>query len=232
MGLPQRIRPAQSHSGEDKRLMMNDEAAPSPKQADILNAAHALFMEQGYGATSMDAIAASAGVSKRTIYSHFESKDGLFSAMMDVACARIGGADFAEGEDPEPTTCPRAFLERYGLGFVSIINSPEGLSVFRIVIHEAARFPDLVAAFYRSGPARIERDLVAYLEAFAAAGAMRVDDPTYAAWLFVSMLKGRPHFERLLAMAEEPTPAEAAAFVARVVDDFLKIYGAPTTVEG
>jgi len=211
---------------------MNDSAAPSPKQADILHAAHTLFMEQGYGATSMDAIAASAGVSKRTIYSHFESKDGLFSAMMDAACERIGGADFSKSVQPDQTNCPRAFLERYGRGFVSIINSPEGLSVFRIVIHEAARFPDLAAAFYRSGPAEMERDLIAHFEAFTAAGVLQVDDPTHAAWLFISMLKGRPHLERMLAMVDEHTPEELEAHVARIVDDFLKIYTAPTAAAG
>ena len=206
---------------------MTDGAAPSSKQADILHAAHELFMEQGYGATSMDAIAAKAGVSKRTIYSHFDSKDGLFSAMMDAACERIGGADFSKAEKPDPTACPREFLERYGGAFVAIINSPEGLNLLRIVIHEAARFPDLAAAFYRSGPAEVERDLVAHFEAFVAAGVMRIDDPTHAAWQFISMLKGRPHFERMLAMAPAHGTDELNAFVERIVDDFLKIYGAP-----
>lgn len=203
---------------------MNDQTAtPSPKSAEILKAAHTLFMEQGYGATSMDAVAARAGVSKRTIYAHFESKNALFSEMMRAACERIGGADFADGGgDLEPT--PRVFLERYGKGFVSIINSPEGVSVHRLVVHEAERFPELAAAFFETGPQRMIDALEERLADFSASGALSVEDPKYAAWLFLSMLKGQEHLERVLAMRDMAGPEETAVYVGRVVDDYLRIF--------
>ncbi|MEM6490448.1 MAG: TetR/AcrR family transcriptional regulator [Pseudomonadota bacterium] len=210
---------------------MTDAEAPSPKSAEILQAAHALFMEQGYGATSMDAVAARAGVSKRTIYSHFDNKEGLFSAMITAACARRGGADFQRDAAAEATPSPRDFLQRYGYGFVSIVNSPEGVSVVRIVFHEAERFPDLAAAFFRTGPATMIASLAAQLTAYAEDGALRVADAEAAAWKFLTMLKGRAHLERMLAMRAEETTEEKSSYVREIVDDFLALHApaAPTS---
>ena len=63
----------------------------SPKQQAIVLAAAELFLHQGYGAVSMDAIAAKAEVSKRTVYSHFPGKDALFAAVMMGHCDSVAG---------------------------------------------------------------------------------------------------------------------------------------------
>ena len=69
------------------------------KRAQIIEAATKLFMKSGYGAVSMDAIAARANVSKRTVYGHFADKATLFIAIMDGYCAGIGGTKVLEDKD-------------------------------------------------------------------------------------------------------------------------------------
>src|SRR3546814_5485515 len=65
----------------------------SPKRAAIIAAATDLFTHSGYGAVSMDAIAAKAGVSKRTVYSHFPGKDVLFAAVMTRHCGTVSRSE-------------------------------------------------------------------------------------------------------------------------------------------
>src|ERR1700753_3833872 len=65
------------------------------KTEKIVEAASQLFLEQGYGAVSMDQIARDAGVSKATVYAHFESKENLFAAIIQDGCTA-----YAEGIVP------------------------------------------------------------------------------------------------------------------------------------
>ena len=58
----------------------------NPKRDAIVAAATELFLEHGFGDVSMDAIAAKAEVSKRTVYSHFENKARLFEGIMSDVC--------------------------------------------------------------------------------------------------------------------------------------------------
>ena len=207
-------------------VITRGDPAVTPKQADILNAAHALFMELGYGATSMDAIAARAGVSKRTIYSHFESKDGLFGAMMDAACERIGGQPVLTlpPGSPIPDLPPGAALRQMGRRFLTIIYSPEGVSVFRIVINEAHRFPDLAQAFQTNGIAPLQRALCNYVASRVEAGDMRAGDVVVVADAFVSLLKGE-HLEVMIGVRPPPGEEEIARIVDRAVGQILTLYG-------
>lgn len=198
----------------------------SPKRADILTAAHTLFMEQGYGPTSMDAIAAKAGVSKRTIYSHFQSKDGLFGAMMDAACENIGGAPVLTLPPgaPMPDIPPREALTQMGRRFLKIIYSPEGISVFRIVINEAHRFPDLAKAFHDNGVASLKRALTNYFGSRVAAGDLAMDDPLDAAYAYIGLLQSNPHLEVMLGFRPAPETDEICAIVDGAVDKMMALY--------
>src|SRR6476659_7929583 len=71
--------------------------AESPKRRAILDAARGLFMTEGYGAVSMDAVARSAGVSKATLYAHCGAKDRLFAAIIHEACETMRRTSGVEG---------------------------------------------------------------------------------------------------------------------------------------
>src|SRR5437899_3060065 len=101
-------------------------------------------MAQGYGATSMDAIARKSGVSKATLYARFRDKQELFAAIISAACRRH--AESLSG--PEAASADmRGSLRRMGLDFLTLLLSPQAGAIYRIVIAEGSRFPKLGRVF-------------------------------------------------------------------------------------
>lgn len=195
--------------------------ATSPKRAAIIAAATDLFTRSGYGAVSMDAIAAKAGVSKRTVYSHFPGKDVLFAAVMTRHCGRVSG-DGAWELDPEVE--PRQMLTDRGRRFLRLITSPEAVALFRTVTAEAERFPELGRAFFETGPKCWTGSFEAYLRAQDEKGRLRIPSPEIAAKFLFSLLKDPLHLRCMLGVQSKVTEAEIAAHVDNVVGAFLEHY--------
>src|SRR5258707_15768776 len=106
---------------------------PSAKALQILDAAGRIFMEQGYGATSMDAVAREAGVSKATLYAHFTNKEQLFGERIAAGTRRHSeGLTLPDIADKDV----RAALIHFGREFLKILLSPQGLAIYRVVIAE------------------------------------------------------------------------------------------------
>lgn len=211
--------------------------APEPgersrlKHSQIVEAAAALFLENGYGPTSMDAIAARAGVSKRTVYGHFENKEALFMAVMDRRCSALAGLDVTCGglrDIPEGLFHDIAdgdvanTLSIVGARFLELVLAEEPLRLFRIVVAEAERFPELGRTFFAFGPQRLVRHLCAYLESAANAGRVTLGEPVEdIAWRFVCDLKDPRHLLMALGVASPPNAAEKAQMVQRAVTRLL-----------
>lgn len=194
-------------------------SVPAKKRA-VLKAALRLFLEQGFGATSMDAIAREAGVSKATLYAHVKSKEELFAAITATCAEQLLAAHTAFEQESDI----RAALLRFSREHVALLLSPEGAAMYRIVIAEAPRFPELGRAFYENGPAIRLKALVEYLQRADAAGVLKVDNAPLAAGEFVGMLGGTLHLRAMLGHAHEITPAEQEALVEHAVDTFLRGY--------
>ncbi|TAN50612.1 MAG: TetR/AcrR family transcriptional regulator [Rhodospirillales bacterium] len=174
-------------------------ASPS-KRALIQDAARRLFMEQGYAATSMDAIAAGAGVSKATLYAHFKSKQALFESMIQERCRANMGENVLPaqlGDDPLEG------LTALGRQFLGMLLTPDALAAFRLVLAETQRLPELGEAFYRSGPARTMELVTTYIDHLNQAGRLKAADPALAADLFLAQLKGKLYLKCLLGLQTE-----------------------------
>ncbi|MGF1631571.1 MAG: TetR/AcrR family transcriptional regulator [Kiloniellaceae bacterium] len=193
----------------------------SPKRAAIIAAATALFTRSGYGDVSMDAIAAKAGVSKRTVYSHFPGKDVLFAAVMTRHCGKVSGGDVWT---LDPEVDPRQMLVDRGRRFLRLITSPEAVALFRTVTAEAVRFPELGRAFFESGPKCWVGSFEGYLKAQDEKGRLRIPNPEMAAKFLFSLLKDPLHLRCMLGVQSEVSEAEIAAHVDNVVDAFLDHY--------
>lgn len=199
---------------------INEEYGGRPgKREQIVAAARKLFLESGYGAVSMDAIAAEAGVSKRTVYSHFQNKETLFGAMIEGMCKSMGGPNataLAADRSPEEV------LKAYGRQILNMVLNPEALAVFRVVLSESPQFPELSQMFCTTGPDPMCRFLSDYLAELDAAGDLAVGDATIAANQFINMVKG-PYFTSLLfGVGESPSKAEAERTLDQAVSIFLK----------
>jgi len=122
----------------------------SPRKAElILEGARQEFLQRGYAAASMDRIAAAAGVSKPTVYSHYGDKASLFRALTTWMVERrvrdvFGGA----GHEASAALDPAAQLRQLASRIVDVSNrQPEMLDFLRLVIGESGRFPDLAQGF-------------------------------------------------------------------------------------
>jgi TetR/AcrR family transcriptional repressor of mexJK operon len=196
-------------------------APPSPKAEQVLQAASRVFREQGYGSASMDAIAREAGVSKATLYAHFAGKDQLFAAIVGAECRSHSQALTAPDIDRLEV---RQALAAIGRNFLDLVLSAKARAIYRIVIAEAPRFPELGRAFYASGPAAVLARLADYLGAADARGTLRVEDPKLAAEQFVAMLMGPLHMRHLLGLTAEFGDRDPAQVVEAAVATFLSAY--------
>lgn len=199
--------------------------APLPKRDAIIQAGARVFMEQGFGSANMDEVARLANVSKATIYSHFDGKQDLFGAIITGRCqAMIPIIEAAALGDQAPAEALRAI----GRQFLDLLLSKGPLSLYRVVLAEAARFPALGRTFYQSGPDKIAGALADYLARQHEAGVLEVPNPRVSAEQFFGMVLGQAHVRVLLGVSEAvPAPEERREIVELAVRTFLHGVAAP-----
>jgi TetR/AcrR family transcriptional regulator, mexJK operon transcriptional repressor len=192
------------------------------KRAAILEAAKNLFPQRGFEGVSMDAIAAEAGVSKLTVYSHFTDKETLFSEAVKCRCEAQLPHDLFE---MHPGAGPiREALARIACGFHALCTSPEAVDLYRMMSARAQNDPQLSQLFYEAGPRRMLAEFEAFLRQANAAGALEVPEPARAAQHFFAMLKGELHTRLVVGCCEQVPAAESAAHIDSVLDLFLRAY--------
>jgi AcrR family transcriptional regulator len=167
------------------------------------------------------AIAADAGVSKMTVYSHFGSKEGLFEAVVRERTERVmGGGAGVETLDP---TQPERALLAVGEQFLMLTREEDVLGKFRSVYGAAGAQPEACRAFYRQGPGRLIDELATYLRRADAAGTLKVPHPQRAADLFLAMFMGDGHVRGLL-MLDMPSARDNKALLREAVRVFMAAY--------
>jgi AcrR family transcriptional regulator len=213
--------------GSDGTTRDGDPLGPGPvrrlrrveRRDQIISAATSAYARAGFAATSLDDIAAEAGISRVILYRHFESKTDLYRAVLDRACQRLADT-VGRGRNVETVGRGRSAesVGRGQYGDDSIAALLEAASAdpdgFRLVFRYAAREPQL-------------RDLTDALGAVAVGIARknlvgRVADPRWAAW--ASQLAPAVTTEAVIAWldAGQPDPAGAAARVGQVVRSVIQ----------
>lgn len=198
-----------------------DRADPTPKQRDIAEAATRLFMAQGYAAVSMDAIARAASVSKATLYAYFASKDQLFASLIGTACSRSGAHSVLPTEEELDLRATLTALADRALRFML---EPQSLAIYRVVVAESVRFPELGRAFFERITESSRQNLAAWLKKQMECGKLLTRDPVIAAQQFISLL--RTHFYTRAVLGVDPPPSEdeIKATVTAAVETFLRAY--------
>ncbi len=183
----------------------------------ILEIATELFLKDGYGSTSIEAIAQAAGMSKRTFYARHAGKPELFAAVVGRIVEQIRpppdvplllGSTLAE------------VLERLGGLMLRAALSPRALALNRLIIAESARFPELLAGLggERGRPEAVA--LVASLLETRLDRPMPHDDAQFAAGQFIQMVISWPQ-RRALGFGEPMTADEQTGWIRRSVRLFL-----------
>jgi TetR/AcrR family transcriptional regulator, mexJK operon transcriptional repressor len=156
-------------------------------RALITEAAVSEFLAKGYNATSVDDIAAAAGVAKRTIYNIYGDKEQVFRAMITGAIAtaeayseRLGISGLTDGRTQPGSTLEQQLVD-IARDLAQSIHEGPVIPLRRLVIGEAARFPDLAVEYYRRAPQLVMSRLARALAELDAAGHLDVPDPELAA---------------------------------------------------
>nr|WP_197985953.1 TetR/AcrR family transcriptional regulator [Pseudomonas sp. CFBP 8772] len=191
------------------------------KRQAILEAAKNLFIRNGYANTSMDAVAAEAGVSKLTVYSHFTDKETLFSCAVVARCEEQVPALFVDVPVDEPVETVLLGIAR---GFQTLINSPESIDLNRLIIALGPQASSLTQVFFEAGPQRVLRELERFLRKLSGKNGLHFESPLDAAGHFLSLIKGVHHFRLLIGTGEIPDERAADHHARDVVALFLKAY--------
>ena len=160
----------------DKLLQPSGPGRPKDpaKRRAILDAAKNLFLRNGYDGSSMDAIAAEAGVSKLTVYSHFTDKETLFSAAIKAKCEEQLPELLFELPDDVPLESQLLGIAR---GFLALINSSESVEMHRMMVSLASQGSKLSRMFYEAGPQRVQEEMELLLRKASERGLLQLDDP-------------------------------------------------------
>jgi TetR/AcrR family transcriptional regulator, mexJK operon transcriptional repressor len=189
------------------------------KRDQIVDAACRLFLENGYELTSMDAVAAQANVSKRTVYSHFQSKETLFIDIMEDMCHLFGEGAL---DRIDMAARPADFLREAARFLRSKIMDPNLQALMRAIISQATAFPEMGQKFWATGPGTFQTVVAEYLRSQSAAGILDVPDPLLSASLFQGMVAGPYFLPMIFTGSAENGPEQTEKVIDAAVTLFLQ----------
>jgi TetR/AcrR family transcriptional regulator, mexJK operon transcriptional repressor len=192
----------------------------------IREAAMALFLRNGYLGTSMDEIAADAGVSKQTVYTHFADKEQLFTDLVrgntNIAQEFIDHMNQSLRDTDDLETDLGVLARRY----VTTVIQPRVLQLRRLVIGESGRFPELARSYYELVPERVISTLASCLQVLADRGLLRLDDPLLAAKHLAWLILAAPLDKSMFCGDDCFSSVELERFADAGVRVFLAAYAA------
>lgn len=193
------------------------------RREEIAAVAERVFLHRGFTETTMQIIAEEAGASKETLYRHFGSKEGLFSEVIRSRSVRITGGN--EGELSVEGS-PREILGDLGLNLLRFLVSPDSLSLYRAIVTEVPREPELGRIFYAQGPARLLNQFANYLVSATRCGKLFCPEPELAANLFIGSIVANYQILGLIAPEEAAfSDQKMRTHVNEAVSMFLARYG-------
>jgi TetR/AcrR family transcriptional regulator, mexJK operon transcriptional repressor len=193
------------------------------RKKELADVAERMFLQHGFSDTTMNMIAKEARASKETLYRHFLSKEALFSEIVHRRATRVF--------DPRELACdegpPSQILFRLGCRVLRALTRPDSLDLFRVVVAETPRAPELGRLFWSQGPVHVQRSLSAYLTAAHKKGTLVCENAETAARLFLGAAVAS---HQTLSLVSSPAPeiddAEIELHIAAAVEMFLSRYGA------
>jgi len=191
------------------------------KTVAVLEAACDLFLEKGYAGTSMDHVARKAGVSKQTVYSHFSSKEQLFSASI-----RHKLDDYLADRDLDQLESHTLEYDLQVMGevYAGLVFNADSIAMYRLLAASTETSPTLAQLYWDAGPQELMDRLHRFFLSWQERGALKFDSPGQAAIDFMSLIKGGIQFKLVIGVIDPLTEEDIKAHVARCVGTFLKIY--------
>ncbi len=190
------------------------------KRQQILSAAIEHFQEFGFEQTSMERIAQTAGVSKQTIYSHFDDKAALLEHCIRERCRD----SVLSAEALDYSLPPEAFLENYARLFLETLCDTGPLKLWRLCSFECERSPEIGKAYFASAPQPVSAAIAEYLRIADERGELKVENFELGAAQFLYLVKGLPVDTKILNLDVWPHSFSLEDYVASSVQMFLRAY--------
>ena len=189
----------------------------SPRGVLILDAAQKLFYNLGFDETSLAMIINEAGGSRRSIYNEFGNKHGLLMAVIQRQVKTQSEILTSINRDLEA----KEALNQVCFKFVVGMLSPELMSLFRLVIQQVVKFPELGEMIYKNGPMTGILPLVDYLTWLTDQKLLKIENCHFSAQMLMEMAKGPLHTRSLLLPDKQASEEEISYQVTKAVDIFL-----------
>ena len=188
----------------------------------IIEAASDAFFDVGFAATSIEQVAADAGVSKVTIYNQFGDKRALFTAAVEHECEKMRGYFRI---DPSRGGTIRDQLKEVGEGMIAFLSRPEMIQFERRIAAETEVEPAIGHAFLDAGPWRMKKAFSEFLSHANETGDLDVDDTMLAAEQFAALCKGMGDLDQ--RFGRDVSPEDRSRRIEGAVDMFLAAYAVP-----
>jgi TetR/AcrR family transcriptional regulator, mexJK operon transcriptional repressor len=187
-------------------------------EAAILDQATTAFLAEGFAATTIEGIAKSCRVAKRTIYARWPGKQALFRAIVERLVAKwIAEAELEELESLDLT----AALTHLAQQLLLVALKPEAVALHRLMVSEAGRFPELSIMMNHVGALEGRRRIIALLERHVARGELPPHDTSFAAEQFQHLVLIGPQ-RRALGFGQKFNAEELQDWGRGAVELFLR----------
>jgi TetR/AcrR family transcriptional regulator, mexJK operon transcriptional repressor len=216
-----------------------DESAPAPEPTIVLSrsagkrqaiseAATRIFLEQGFQNSSMDEIAAAAGVSKQTVYKQFtDKKQLLYEIVLGITgrAGQIAATTAQQFDEIDDVNEVEHDLTRLARRYAAAVLSPVVLQLRRLIVSEAIRFPDLAQAYFEQAPGRGLEAVAAGLLQLGQRDLLRIENGLEAANHFAYLVLG-PLIDKAMFFPHETIDEATIEHCADAgVHVFLAAYG-------
>jgi TetR/AcrR family transcriptional regulator, mexJK operon transcriptional repressor len=191
------------------------------RRLSFVRAASKLFIERGFGAVTMEAVAAEAGASKATLYGYFDNREALFKA--SVIEAGKGGLHALEAAKQGDDL--RQVLYRLGVSYLELVTRPDVVEINRLIIGEAGRQPEMSRIFYEEGPRETILVINETIEALMDRGMLLRHELPQTGLYFKALCEVSILERQLWGLDPTPDKETIDTAVNRAIDVFLAAFG-------
>jgi len=198
------------------------------KHGAIVAAAKHLFASLPFDQVTMEAVAARAGVSKMTVYSHFQDKETLFEMIVAATSDQMIGALSA----PDGSGTLEQRLNTMGVALLNVVLGSEFCTLAHTLPGTLRTNQPLATRFYAAGPGRVRAALAGVIKQAATSGELSVDDADHAAEDLISLWEGQMSARISFGLTQVASPAEVKRRTLRGTAVFLRAYRAEARERG
>jgi len=177
-----------------------------------------LFLRKGFSGVSMEEIASESNVAKQTLYGYFKGKDDLFRAIIH---AQSDGFFSTLPHNDDQTQNIEEFLYIMGERAMDMLFKRDTLALYRVIVSETPRFPELGKFYWQSGA----QAFTDRLSNFLTARGFPKGEAQSATEQFLSFMFGTLLTKTLLNKEYHPSKEEKKAHIEQAVSAFFMLNG-------